>query len=78
MVTEFEIMDAVGNVLANGEIDNGIYRVFSSELLGGCREFESLKEMLATCGGIGIQPQLFQTRAGTQQLSLFQNKADHS
>lgn len=77
MVTEFQIMDAAGNALVNGEIDNGIYRVFSSELLGGCMEFETLEAMLAECGGIGIQPQLFQVPAGTQQLSLFQNKGDN-
>ncbi|MCG9132756.1 hypothetical protein J5I95_13845 [Candidatus Poribacteria bacterium] len=77
MVTEFQIMDAVGNALANGEIDGDIYRVFSKELLGGCMEFESLKEMLAECGGIGIQPQLFETPAGTQQMSLFQNKTEN-
>lgn len=70
MVTEFEIMDARGNPIANGEIDNGIYRVFSNENPSECEEFKNLPEMLKAWDGIAIQPMIFDTPARTRQLTL--------
>ena len=74
MVTKFQLLDAAGETLADGEIDNGIYRLFSKQYPAGYEEFEDLAEMLATSGGVAIQPELFQTPAGTQQLGLFQTQ----
>ena len=74
MVTKFQLMDAVGKVLARGEIDNNIYRVFSKQLPGGYQEFDDLQTMFDQCGGVGIQPELFETSAETQQLDVFQEK----
>ncbi len=74
MVTEFELMDAVGKVLARGEIDNGIYRLFSNENPSDAEEFETLELMLAKHGGVGIQPSLFETPARTRQEQLFQEQ----
>ncbi len=72
MVTPFQLMDTVGNTLADGEIDNGIYRLFSPQLPAGYQEFENLADMFAASEGVAIQPELFQTPAGTQQLGLLQ------
>ena len=74
MVTEFQLMDAVGKVIANGEIDGDIYRVFSSESSAECEEFESLEDMYAKCGGVAIQPMMFDTQARTRQISMFSKK----
>ena len=70
MVTEFELIDAAGKVLARGEIDDGIYRLFSKKNPSEYQEFETLEEMYATCGGVAIQPWLFETPARTRQLRL--------
>ena len=65
MVTRFEVMDSAGKVVATGEIDNDIYRVYEVGI------FESVEAVLAACGGIGFQPEMFQTPASEQQLRLF-------
>ena len=57
MVTKFQLIDSEGKVLADGEIENGIYRVFSSEFSNGYAEFENLEDMFAKCGGVAIQPE---------------------
>ena len=79
MVTEFELMDAAGKVLARGEIENGIYRLFSNENPSNSEEFETLELMLAKHGGVGIQPSLFETPARTRQLTLLgdEKKCQH-
>ena len=74
MVTEFQLMDAAGKVIANGEIDGEIYRVFSSESSTDCEEFETLEDMYAKCGGVAIQPMMFETQARTRQISMFRKK----
>ena len=74
MVTEFQLMDAVGKIIANGEIDGEIYRVFSSESSTDCEEFETLEDMYAACGGVAIQPMMFETQARTRQMSIFSKK----
>jgi len=71
MITEFQLIDTQGNILAEGEIDGDIYRLFSADLSGGYQEFQSLKELFKTCGGHVIQPALFQTPARTRQLRVF-------
>ena len=61
MVTEFELIDAAGKVLARGEIDDGIYRLFSKKNPSEYQEFETLEEMFATCGRCcDPQPWLFE------------------
>ena len=74
MVTEFQLMDAVGNVIANGEIDGDIYRVFSSKSSTECEEFETLEDMYAKSGGVAIQPMMFETQARARQISMFSKK----
>ena len=74
MVTKFQLIDSEGKVLADGEIENGIYRVFSSEFPNGYAEFENLEDMFAKCGGVAIQPMLFESPARTRQLDLFGNE----
>ena len=74
MITEFQLMDDVGKVIANGEIDGEIYRVFASKSSAECEEFESLEEMYAKTGGVAIQPMMFETQARTRQISMFQKK----
>ena len=63
-------MDLAGNPIADGEIDNDIYRVFSESNSSDCEEFKNLDEMLQACGGIAIQPVMFQTPPRTRQLNL--------
>ena len=74
MVTEFQLMDSNGNVIGHGEIDGEIYRVFASKSSAECEEFESLEEMYAACGGVAIQPMMFETQARTRQISMFSKK----
>ena len=74
MVTKFQLIDSEGKVLADGEIENGIYRVFSCEFSNGYAEFENLEDMYATCGGNAIQPEMFCSPASTRQLGLFSKK----
>ena len=74
MVTEFQLMDAVGKVIANGEIDGEIYRVFSSKSSADCEEFETLEDMYAKCGGVAIQPMMFEIQPRTRQISIFDKK----
>ena len=48
MVTQFQLIDDNGTVLAHGEIDGEIYRVFASESSTECEEFViALKAMYA-------------------------------
>ena len=49
MVTPFQLVDRVGKVLAHGEIDGKLYRVFSDEFLGGYKEFADTAELFAAC-----------------------------
>ncbi len=70
MVTQFQVMDLAGDAIADGEIDGNIYRVFSDKHPSECKEYKSLPEMLKACGGIAIQPMLFETPERTRQLSL--------
>lgn len=70
MVTQFQVMDLAGDAIADGEIEDGIYRVFSESDPNDCKEFKSLPEMLEACGGIAIQPVLFETPPRTRQLNL--------
>ena len=74
MVTQFQLVDSEGKILAHGEIDNDIYRVFLPDFPNGYAEFENLDDMFAKCGGVGIQPMLFETPARTRQLDLFSEK----
>lgn len=70
MVTEFQLMSAEGEVLAHGEIDNGIYRLFCSKNPTEYEEFDTLSELLAESGGNSIQPLLFETPARPRQLNI--------
>lgn len=74
MITQFELIDSVGKVLARGEIDGDIYRVFSQEFLGGYKEFKDTAEIFARWQGCAIQPEMFQTPADTRQLTLLDEK----
>lgn len=74
MVTEFQLMSRDGKVLAHGEIDNDIYRLFSDDFPTGYKEFQTLEEMFAECGGVAIQPAMFETPARTRQLTLGDKK----
>lgn len=72
MITKFRLVDRDGKVLGEGEeTAEGVYRFFSAEFINGYKEFKTLEEMFATCGGIAIQPQLFPSPARTRQLGLF-------
>ena len=51
MVTKFQLIDSEGKVLADGEIENGIYRVFSSEFSNGYAEFENLDDTVCYVWG---------------------------
>lgn len=68
MVTKFQLVDRVGKVIGEGEIENGVYRLFSSHFPNGYEEYKTLEAMFAQCGGVAIQPQMFQTPARTRQL----------
>ena len=78
MVKQFQLVSGEGKVLAHGEIDDETgsetYRVFSREAPNECQEFDTLEEMFATCGGVAIQPSLFDTPARTRQLGMFSEK----
>ena len=76
MVTEFQLIDNVGNVIAHGEIDNDIYRLFSNDAPAEYEEFEKIEDMFAKSGGASIQPMMFQTPARTRQLNLLGGKTD--
>lgn len=77
MVTEFEVIDVRGKVVATGEIDGDTYRVFSNKDPSECQEFESLESMLSACGGTGIQPSLFETPPRDRQLNLLGETPPH-
>ena len=53
MVTKFQLIDSEGKVLADGEIENGIYRVFSfrPNSLTDTQNLENLEDMYATVWG---------------------------
>lgn len=70
MVTEFQLMSASGKVLARGEIDGDIYRLFSNKNPTDSEEFDTLWELYAQCGGVAILPFLFEAPARTRQLNL--------
>ena len=70
MITEFDLIDADGNIVADGEIDGGRYRVFSDRLPGGYQEFETLTDMFTACKGTAIQPALFPTPPRARQLQI--------
>lgn len=72
MVTRFKLIDAEGKAIANGEIDGGVYRVFVDDGMIDHKEFDTLEEMLAECGGMTIQEEMFQMPSRTRQLGLFQ------
>ncbi len=74
MVTQFQLVDSEGKIIAVGEIDNGMHRVFYPDFPNGYAEFEELEDMFAKCGGVAIQPMLFETPARTRQLDLFGNE----
>ena len=67
MVTKFQLIDSEGKVLADGEIENGIYRVFSSEFSNGYAEFENLEDIVWGQRDTA----LFCSPASTRQLGLF-------
>lgn len=72
MVTQFLIVDRRGNIVAHGEIDGNIYRVFDEALLGGQKDFKDTAEIFEAYTGCAIQPEMFQTAADTRQMTLFQ------
>ncbi|MDE0423522.1 MAG: hypothetical protein OXN25_01500 [Candidatus Poribacteria bacterium] len=72
MVTQFQLVDRAGNIVAHGEIDGDIYRVFDKVFLGGYIEFKDTAELFAAYAGCAIQPEMFQTCADTLQMTLFQ------
>lgn len=77
MITKFHLVDGVGKVLGEGEeTASGVYRFFSDAFANGYKEFETLEEMFAECGGIAIQPQMFQTPARPRQLDLFNEETN--
>lgn len=71
MITKFHLVDSVGKVLGEGEIENGVYRLFSADFPNGYEEFKTLEAMFAASGGVAIQPQMFPSPARTRQLGLF-------
>lgn len=70
MVTEFQLVDAFGNVIGHGEIEGDIYRLFSQAAPNEYQEYERLEDMFAETGGTGIQPALFDSPARPRQLNL--------
>ena len=72
MVTKFQLTDREGNIVAHGEIDGDIYRVFDDAYLGGYEEFKDTTALFAVFEGCAIQPEMFQTPEDTRQLTLFQ------
>lgn len=72
MVTQFQLVDRAGNIVAHGEIDGDIYRVFDEALLGGQKDFKDTAAIFAVYPGCAIQPEMFQTAADTRQMTLFQ------
>ena len=80
MVNQFQLVSGEGKVLAHGEIDgetgSETYRVFSREAPNEYQEFSTLEDMFATCGGVAIQPMLFETPARTRQPNLFQQDSN--
>ncbi|MCY3743606.1 MAG: hypothetical protein OXH00_21545 [Candidatus Poribacteria bacterium] len=71
MVTKFQLINKEGKVLADGEIENDVYRVFSAQFPNGYKEFKHLEDIYAECGGNAIQPEMFCSPASTRQLGLF-------
>ena len=72
MVTQFQLVNPSGNIVAHGEIDDGIYRVFDKVFVGGYIEFKDTDAVFAAYAGCAIQPEMFQTCADTRQMALFQ------
>ena len=72
MVTQFQLVASCGNIVAHGEIDGEIYRVFDEAFLGGYIEFKDTTALFAAYAGCAIQPEMFQTCADTRQMTLFQ------
>lgn len=71
MITQFQLVDSIGKVIGEGEIENDVYRLFSADFPNGYAEFKTLESMLAESQGVAIQPQLFASPARTRQLGLF-------
>lgn len=68
----FTIVDKNAQVVGYcQEVESGVYRVFSTFYVGGQKDFTDVSELLEETGGIGLQAQLFESSAPTQQLSLF-------
>lgn len=55
MITKFNLIDAAGNTIGHGEMENGIYRVFSPQFLGGCAEFKDVEAIFAAQRVKGVQ-----------------------
>ena len=72
MVTQFQLVDRAGNIVAHGEIDGDIYRVFDKVFLGGYIDFKDTEALFAAYVGCAMQPEMFQTCADTRQMALFQ------
>ena len=68
----FKILDRDGKEKARGEIDKGIYRVFSEDVAGGCVEFGSPDKVFEIFPNCALQPELFESQPTTEQFSLFQ------
>ena len=68
MITVFQIMDATGKAIGEGEIDGEVYRVFTNGT--NYQEYNDLDAMFAACGGVAIQPKMFQSEARTRQYRL--------
>ena len=68
MITEFDLLDSNGRVVAHGEIDDGVHRVFGKGQ--DYEEFQSGTALLETYTGHAIQPHLFETYARTRQLKM--------
>ena len=77
MITQFQLLDDVGEVIGEGEIENDMYRLFSAEFPNGYKEFKTLEAMFAACGGVAIQPWMFQTPARTRQLGLLDDDVEY-
>ena len=77
MITQFHLVDREGNIVARGEIDGDIYRLFDDAFVGGnYTEFMDTTDLFSVYEGCAIQPEMFQTPADTRQLSLLTEKSD--
>ena len=70
MVTRFNIIDQAGALIAHGEIEGDVWRVFGAFT----QEYESDTAILQDYAGCAIQTELFKSAPDTQQFSLFSIK----